>query len=243
VTRSLFVFCIGLVVGFINGFAGGAAILSFPAMIAIGLNPVAAAMTNALGVWVANIGALHGKFREAKLIILNEKRLISYSIFGALFGGLSLALIPLNSFQKLIPILIAVSSLSLIYKQGNKLKPISIKFENLLLSVVGFYAGYFGPGQGIMTIAILARNTKRSLIDINIRKNIIVSLTCVGPNIIYLASGKVNLYLALILSCGSVIGGYFGGKVIGRFDPQKYRLGIFVIGISTSIWFALKYWS
>ena len=63
------IFLVGLSVGFLNGFAGGASVLSFPAMIAIGLNPVTAAMTNALGVWTANIGALVEKFKPTKSIL------------------------------------------------------------------------------------------------------------------------------------------------------------------------------
>ena len=159
----LAIFMVGLTVGFLNGFAGGASVLSFPAMIAVGLNPVSAAMTNALGVWTANIGALYGKFGEVKGIIKAESQLIGYSMIGAVIGGLALALMPIEGFQKIVPVLIAIASMSLFIKVKENLTPLKQKIENFWLTAVGFYAGYFGPGQGVMTIAILARDAKRSV--------------------------------------------------------------------------------
>ena len=118
------IFLVGLSVGFLNGFAGGASVLSFPAMIAIGLNPVTAAMTNALGVWTANIGALVGKFKYIREIIKEESVLIGYSMIGAIIGGLALALMPISGFQKLVPILILIASLSLFIKVKDNLTQI-----------------------------------------------------------------------------------------------------------------------
>lgn len=240
--ETLWVLLIGVTVGFLNGVAGGAAVLSLPVMVAVGLNPVSAVMTNAIGVWSANVGALKGKYSAAKTIIKDERYSIHYSIIGACLGGLTLAFAPLKSFENAIPLLIAFSSLSLVFIKNEDLHPINNKIEKWMLSAVGFYAGYFGPGQGIMTIAILARDTNRSVLDINTRKNIIVALTCIGPNLIYTASGKVDWTFAFILGIGSLLGGYLGGKVVGKLNPKKYRTGIFVIGMLISIWFANKYW-
>ena len=51
------VLLVGFIVGTINGMAGGASLLSFPLLLAIGLNPVSATVTNSLGVSSANIFA------------------------------------------------------------------------------------------------------------------------------------------------------------------------------------------
>jgi uncharacterized membrane protein YfcA len=236
------IFIVGLSVGFLNGFAGGASVLSFPAMIAVGLNPVTAAMTNALGVWTANVGALFGKFGEIKGIIKSESQLIGYSMIGAVFGGLALALMPITGFQIIVPILIAIASLSLFIKVKENLTPLKQKMEYLWLMAIGFYAGYFGPGQGVMTIAVLARDAKRSVSDINVSKNVVVTLTCIGSNLIYIVSGKVNWTYAVDLAVSCAIGGFFGAKVVGRFSREAYRMGIFVIGMLSAVWFAKEYW-
>ena len=238
----LAIFTVGLTVGFLNGFAGGASVLSFPAMIAVGLNPVSAAMTNALGVWTANIGALYGKFGQVKGIIKAESQLIGYSMIGAIIGGLALALMPIVGFQKIVPVLIAIASLSLFIKVKENLTPLKQKIENFWLTAVGFYAGYFGPGQGVMTIAILARDAKRTVADINVSKNVVVTMTCFGSNLIYIASGKVDWTYAFDLAISSAIGGFFGAKVVDKFSREAYRMGIFVIGMLSAVWFANKYW-
>ena len=236
------IFIVGLSVGFLNGFAGGASVLSFPAMIAVGLNPVTAAMTNALGVWTANVGALFGRFNEIKGIIKAESQLIGFSMIGAVIGGLALALMPIDGFQKLVPILILIASLSLFIKVKEKLTPLKQKIEYFWLTAIGFYAGYFGPGQGVMTIAILARDAKRTVSDINLSKNVVVTMTCIGSNLIYIASGKVNWTFAAILAVSCALGGYFGAKVVDKFSRDAYRMGIFVIGLLCAVWFAYEYW-
>lgn len=236
------IFLVGLSVGFLNGFAGGASVLSFPAMIAIGLNPVTAAMTNALGVWTANIGALVGKFKYIREIIKEESSLIGYSMIGAIIGGLALALMPISGFQKLVPILILIASLSLFIKVKDNLTPLRQRIEYFWLTAIGFYAGYFGPGQGVMTIAVLARDAKRTVSDINVSKNVVVTLTCLGSNLIYIVSGKVDWTYAGVLAVSCAIGGYYGAKVVDRFSREAYRMGIFVIGLLCAVWFAKEYW-
>ena len=236
------IFVVGLSVGFLNGFAGGASVLSFPAMIAVGLNPITAAMTNALGVWTANIGALFGKFKLVKSIIKEESALIGYSMFGAVIGGLALAFMPISGFQKLVPVLILIASLSLFIKVREYVAPIKRRLEYFWLTAIGLYAGYFGPGQGVMTIAVLARDANRSVADINTSKNVVVTLTCIGSNLIYIASGKVDWTYALDLAISCAIGGYFGAKVVDKFSRDAYRMGIFVIGALCAVWFAREYW-
>lgn len=236
------IFIVGLSVGFLNGFAGGASVLSFPAMVAVGLNPVTAAMTNALGVWTANVGALVGKFKYVKTIIKEESALIGYSMFGAVIGGLALALMPIEGFQKLTPVLILIASLTLFIKVQENLTPLKQRIEYFWLTAIGFYAGYFGPGQGVMTIAVLARDAKRSVSDINVSKNVVVTMTCIGSNLIYIVSGKVDWTFATVLAISCAIGGYFGAKVVDRFSREAYRMGIFVIGLLCAVWFAREYW-
>ena len=240
--QIIIIFIVGLTVGFLNGFAGGASVLSFPAMVAVGLNPVTAAMTNALGVWTANIGALFGRFKEVKGIVKAESQLIGYSMIGAVIGGLALALMPIEGFQKLVPILILIASLSLFIKVKENLTPLKQKIEYFWLTAIGFYAGYFGPGQGVMTIAVLARDSKRSVTNINVSKNVVVTLTCLGSNLIYIASGKVDWTYAIDLAISCAIGGFLGAKIVDKFSREAYRMGIFVIGLLCAVWFAKEYW-
>ncbi len=54
----LLIAAVGFLVGVINGMAGGASVISFPVLLATGISPVSAAMTNAIGVTPANFFAL-----------------------------------------------------------------------------------------------------------------------------------------------------------------------------------------
>jgi uncharacterized membrane protein YfcA len=149
---------------------------------------------------------------------------------------------PIEGFQRIVPVLIAIASLSLFIKVQENLTPLKQRIEYFWLTAVGFYAGYFGPGQGVMTIAILARDAKRSVADINVSKNVVVTMTCIGSNLIYIASGKVNWTYAIDLAISCAIGGFFGAKVVDKFSREAYRMGIFIIGMLCAIWFAKEYW-
>jgi uncharacterized membrane protein YfcA len=163
-------------------------------------------------------------------------------MIGAVIGGLALALMPIEGFQKLVPILILIASLSLFIKVKENLTPLKQKIEYFWLTAIGFYAGYFGPGQGVMTIAVLARDAKRSVADINVSKNVVVTMTCLGSNLIYIASGKVDWTYAIDLAISCAIGGFFGAKIVDKFSREAYRMGIFVIGLLCAVWFAKEYW-
>ena len=179
---------------------------------------------------------------EVKGIIKAESQLIGYSMAGAVIGGLALALMPIAGFERIVPVLIAVASLSLFIKVKEQITPLKQKIEYLWLTAIGFYAGYFGPGQGVMTIAILARDAKRTVSDINVSKNVVVTMTCLGSNAIYIASGKVAWSYAVDLAISCAIGGYFGAKVVDKFSREAYRMGIFIIGLLCAVWFAKEYW-
>ncbi len=233
---------VGALVGIFNGAAGGASVFSFPMLVAVGLSPVSAVVTSGVGVFPANIFALLSKRLEVLPTIKEHaKALIACSV-GALSGAIALIVVPEENFKKLVPVLLLIASLSLLLKVAPAVTLLARRIEVFLMLAIGIYCGYFGPGQGVMVIAVLARDAGRSVASVNISKNVIVGISNLFSVTIFAFSGLVNWVLASALFLGSSVGGYVGGRVINRFSRSFYKWIIFVVGITSTLWFFFKFW-
>ncbi len=233
---------VGVLVGILNGAAGGASILSFPVLVAAGLNPVSAAMTNAIGVFPANIFALVGKREKVLPIIKEHSKLLIAASIGAFIGAMALAILPEENFKKIVPFLLLIASFSLLINVAPALTAFERRLEILLMTAIGIYCGYFGPGQGVMVIAVLARDAGRAIATVNISKNVIVAISNFFSNVVFIISGHVDWKFAFTLFIGASGGGYIGGRLVGKVSRNVYKSIIFTVGFASALWFFYKYW-
>ena len=177
---------VGLLVGVINGMAGGASVISFPVLLATGISPVSAAVTNAVGVTPANFFALIAIRHRIKDLVREYVSLIFISTAGAVIGSIALLTLPPRVFEKLVPFLLLGATLTLLIKVKPHRGKRHQSLENAGIAASGVYCGYFGPGQGVMVIAVLARDARRDPAVLNTAKNLIVGCTSIVSNIIYI---------------------------------------------------------
>ena len=232
---------VGLLVGVINAMAGGASVISFPVLLATGISPVSAAVTNAVGVTPANFFALIAIRHRIKELAREFASLIVISTIGAIIGSIALLTLPPRVFEKLVPFLLLGATLTLLIKVKPHRGKRHQSLENAGIAASGLYCGYFGPGQGVMVIAVLARDARRDPAVLNTAKNLIVGGTSVISNIIYVFSGLVNWPYALALLVGSTIGGTLGGRWATLMHPNFYRALVLVTGLGASLWLFEKY--
>ena len=237
----LFIAITGLLVGVINGMAGGASVISFPVLLATGLSPVSAAITNAVGVTPANLFALISIRHRVKELVKEYFSLIVISIFSASLGAIALLQLPPEVFEKIVPFLLLGATLTLLIKVKPHRGKHHKNLEYLGIGGSGFYCGYFGPGQGVMVIAVLARDARRDPALLNSTKNLIVGFTSLVSNIIYIFSGLVHWPYAIALLAGSAVGGTLGGRWATRMSPHFYRGLVLITGFGASAWLFVKY--
>ena len=237
----LLIAAVGLLVGVINGMAGGASVISFPVLLATGISPVSAAMTNAIGVTPANFFALISIRHRVKELAREYAQLIWISIAASIVGAVALINVPPDVFEKIVPFLLLFATLSLLIKVNPRVDPNLQAKENIGIAASGFYCGYFGPGQGVMVIAVLARDARRKTSDLNSAKNLIVGCTSTVSNIIYIFSGLVHWPFVIALLAGSTVGGTLGGRWATRMSPDFYRGLVLITGLAASAWLFVKY--
>lgn len=237
----LLIAAVGLLVGVINGMAGGASVISFPVLLATGISPVSAAMTNAIGVTPANFFALISIRHRVKELAREYAQLIWISIAASIVGAVALINVPPEVFEKIVPLLLLFATLSLLIKVKPRVDPNLQAKENIGIAASGFYCGYFGPGQGVMVIAVLARNARRKTADLNSAKNLIVGCTSTVSNVIYIFSGLVHWPFVIALLAGSTVGGTLGGRWATRMSPDFHRGLVLITGLAASAWLFVKY--
>jgi uncharacterized membrane protein YfcA len=231
----------GLFVGLINGMAGGGSVISFPVLLATGLSPVSASITNSLGVTPANFFALISIRHRVKELAREYAHLIWISIATSILGALALINVPPEVFEKIVPFLLLFATASLLIKVKPHRGKHHKNLEYLGIGGSGFYCGYFGPGQGVMVIAVLARDARRDPALLNSTKNLIVALTSLVSNIIYIFSGLAHWPYVIALFMGSAVGGTLGGRWATRMSPLFYRGLVLITGFGASAWLFEKY--
>lgn len=230
----------GVVVGTINGMAGGASIISYPVMLALGLNPLDATITNSIGTTSANFVAIRTGQYKIWDLVKTYKFLIALSVVGSLIGAGLLLAFPPHVFEHIVPFLLLGATLTLVLPTRAMIGKRNEKVEAIGIAASGLYCGYFGPGQGVMVIASLARNPKKPDV-MNAAKNIIVAIPSTASNIVYLFSGRVHWMFALALFLGSSIGGGIGGRWATKMSPNFYRALVMTVGIGASVYLFKRY--
>ena len=237
-----FVVATGGVVGLINGMAGGASIISYPVMLAVGLNPLQAVVTNAVGVTSANFLALRAHHTPVRTLARANLGLITASIFGTLIGAIALLTQPIAVLEKAIPWLLLTATSTLLIPVRPEKPHMSARTEGWAIFGTGLYCGYFGPGQGVMVSATLARDPRRDPGTLNATKNTVVGFTALVSDIAYAVSGHVHWGYAAALALGAGIGGMYGGRWARVMSPLFYRALLMTVGIGSSLWLFSTYY-
>jgi uncharacterized membrane protein YfcA len=240
-----------LAAGFINAIAGGGTLVSFPVLLALGLPPVAANVTNTLALCPGYVGGIWAQRRD---FAAQKKRLITIlpiSMLGGIAGGLILLNTGEKVFNGIIPYLIILACILLAIQvpvkkwmqsrsgkaHDNRIKQIGAALLLLLASV---YGGYFGAGVSVIVIAILGLIYDDSLTSLNVLKQAISFSINISAAIYFSFSGKVNWSFAIVMMIGAITGGMIGGKFASRIKPGVLRWVVIVTGFAAALIYWLK---
>ena len=240
----LWVVLAGFAAGAINAVIGSGTLITFPALLGIGLSPVTANCTNTVGlvpgsfaaVWSLR-GGLKGHGRRTAV-------LASCSVTGALAGAALLLSLPEDAFSAVVPVLIA-AALALILVQPRLTAAVQRRREEgrstfreagpltlATLLAAGVYGGYFGAGQGIVLFAVLATVIPADLPRVNATRNLLAGLANGTGAVVFLLTGEVDLLVALLLAVSSATGGTLGAGITKRLSPTALRAVIVAVGVA-----------
>ncbi len=234
----------GLAAGTINTIVGSGSLVSFPTLLLLGYPPLVANVSNTLGLVPGVVSGLVGYRRE---LVGQRARAIPLLVaggFGGLSGAILLLVLPASAFARIVPVLILVAC-ALMAIQPRLTTWIAARRARdgstpahgggpLLLATVyttGIYGGYFGAGQGIILIALLAILIDDDLQRLNGLKNAIAFIVNAVAAVLFIAVAPVAWEAVLLLGIGGIAGGQIGAHVGRRMSPFVLRGSVIVIGL------------
>ena len=172
----------GVLAGIVSVLVSLASIVSYPALLAVGLPPVAANVTNTVALVLTGVGASLGSRRELAGLQPVVMRLAVAAAAGGLAGALLLLVLPDRVFELVAPILIAGASLLLLAQPRLRERPLLRPRGLRPVPVAAFtatsvYLGYFGAAGGILSIGVLSTIIDRPFHDVNAAKNTLAAFS------------------------------------------------------------------
>lgn len=236
----------GVAAGAMNAVVGSGSLVSFPALLLVGLPPVAANISNTIGLVLASVGGAWGYRRELSGQARRALVLGALSVAGGLLGGALLLMLPAAVFRAVVPVLIAIAlvlvilqpRLALAAARRHTARGLTGPREGGFLSRVGVfgtgvYGGYFGAAQGIILIGLLGVSLDEDLHRINALKNVLVGLVNLTAAVLFavlwlFGEAPLSWPVAGLLAIGALVGGLLGGR-FGRLIPPPVLRGVIVV--------------
>jgi uncharacterized protein len=237
---------LGLLAGAVNAVAGGGSLIVFPALLAVGLPPLPANVTNSVAQWPGYAGSTVNARRDLRG---QRQRLISTSIVAALGSALGcglLLILPQSVFDAVVPVLVLLASLTLgaqpwIKKWTGRSERTADNPKVLLPTIflAAVYGGYFGGALGVILVGVLGLGLGRLKLA-NAVKSVISMVTATVTLVVFGIWGPVAWEVVAVCAPASLVGGFLGAKVATRIPSTPLRVLIVVFGVAVSIYLFLR---
>ncbi|WP_217352809.1 sulfite exporter TauE/SafE family protein [Sphingomonas sp. ID1715] len=232
--------------GAINALAGGGSILTFPALIAAGLPPLSANVTNTVALFPGYVGGVIGQRRDLKGQARRLVVLIPAALVGGLAGGLLILASSEKLFEALVPwlllggcALLAVQDrLRAMLQRRSGALGLGWALVPVLLAAV--YGGYFGAGLSVIFLAVLGLTIDDSLTRLNGLKQALALGANLSAASLFLASDRLVWSAAAVMAVAALLGGAAGGRLASIISPKALRTLVVAIGVGVALLFLFR---
>ena len=243
----------GVIGGLMASLVGGASVVTFPALLALGLSPVVATASNLIAVSAGNMLAAVTDHKSLPPFNRAFLGLVLASVLGAALGAVLLLATPVRLFEFLIPLLLGFATVLFAFadritkwlrarasERGREWK-IGVTSIPLVLPV-SIYGGYFGAGAGTLLLGVLMIATEGNYRRANVAKNLVSSLNTCAAAVWFVANDAVSWPHTIVMMVGCLVGAYGGAHLARRIPHEPMRVVIVVVGAALTGVFAWRYW-
>jgi uncharacterized membrane protein YfcA len=251
IVQLLLIAAAGLAGGGINALAGGGTLITFPALTAVGVPPVAASITNTIALSPGYLGATLAQLKDLRGQTHRLWLLVPAGALGGIVGGGLLLNTTDKAFRELVPFLILLAAGLLAVQDRLRawlLRRAAQAGHSGLREVwavppvfaASIYGGYFGAGLSVIVLAVLGLILEDSLTRLNGLKQAIAFGVNIAAAIFFLFSNQIAWPAAIAMAVGALLGGSLGGRLAGRVQPATLRRIVVIIGVIISGLYLLR---
>jgi len=230
----------GFGAGLSGSVAGLASLVSYPALLAVGLPPVSANVSNAVALVFSSVGSVWGSRPELTGQRARARRLGPIAVVGGLTGGLLLLETPSSAFALVVPWLIGLASLTIVIP-SNPARLASNEAHRPTwklgagVFLIAVYGGYFGAAAGVLLLALVLVATAEPLARSNAMKNLLVGSANATAAVAFVAIGPVRWSAVIPLAVGCLAGGRLGPIVVRRVPATPLKVLIACAGLGLAV--------
>ncbi len=260
----------GLAAGFINAVAGSGTLVTFPTLLAFGVPPVTANVSNNIGLFPGSVSAALGLRSELRGQRRRLLRLGAGSLVGGVVGAVLLLVLPSEAFNAIVPVLVGLGVLLVAFQPwinrrlaarragreaagsghgadhaaaGADGSPAGRDDAGWLwpgVAATGVYGGYFGAAQGILLVAVLGLGSTDPVHQANAIKNVLAAVVNGVAAVVFIAVADVDWAVAGLIAGGSVLGALAGARVGRRLPAAALRAVIVAVGTTALLVFLIR---
>jgi uncharacterized membrane protein YfcA len=241
----------GVAAGTINTVVGSGTLITFPTLLAVGLSPVTANVSNTIGLAPGSASGAWGYRAELAGQRGRLVRLASASFIGGIVGAVFLLVLPSSAFDAIVPVLIALGVVLVLL--GPRISArVAARAEARgglpahgagwvwpAVGAAGVYGGYFGAAQGVLLMAILGIGVDDTIQRHNATKNVLAGIVNGIAAVLFIVVADVDWRAVGLVAVGSVIGGQLGATAGRRLSPTFLRALIVVVGVAALVSFVV----
>jgi uncharacterized membrane protein YfcA len=231
--------------GLAGSIAGLASVTTYPALLAVGLPPIAANVTNTVALVFNGIGSMWGSRPELKGQGPRLRSIAPMAALGGVVGAVLLLSTPAEGFEKIVPILLGAASLAIVLPHDASDSAAAVRkprgrrgaliLEGAAIFGVCVYGGYFGAAAGVLLLAILLRAGSPTLAHANASKNVILGLANLVAALIFIVWAPVHWAAVLPLGAGCLVGSRLGPIVVRHAPAMPLRILIGIAGLALAV--------
>ncbi len=237
----------GVAAGTINAIVGSGTLITFPTLLAFGIPPITANVSNNVGLVPGNVSSVLGY--RAELAGQRDRllRLGAASLVGGLVGALLLLRLPSSAFDAIVPALIGLGVLLVVIGPAVQ-RRVAARAETRggvpdhgvwwvwpAVLLTGVYGGYFGAAQGVLLMAVLGIGVADTLQRHNATKNMLALVVNGVAATVFLLVAELDWTVVGLIAAGSIVGGQIGATVGRRMPPAVLRAVIVVVGLTALV--------
>jgi uncharacterized membrane protein YfcA len=240
-----FLLLAGIGAGLVGSIAGLASLISYPALLAIGIPPVTANVTNTAATVLTGVGSVSASRPELTGQGPRVLRLAGAAALGGAAGAALLLSTPTSAFERIVPWLIAGAAIALLVSRP----PQELAVEGALghpghrdpwwlpigTFTIAIYGGYFGAAAGVMMLAMFLLTTGEDLPRGNALRNVLMGIANGTAAVGFIVFSSIAWSAALPLATGLFLGGRLGPRVVRRAPQTLVRRLIALAGIGLAI--------